>query len=53
MELVVIDINILELSVKLSVAFSEQLNYLYIIAIDYLLLISVKGYFFKESLLLN
>ena len=44
------DINVSKLSVKLRVAFSEQLNCLYIVAIDYLLLISVKGDFFKESL---
>jgi len=52
-ELVVIDINVLELSVKLSVAFSKELYCLYIIAVDYLLFISVKSNFFKESLLPN
>jgi len=47
------DINILELSIKLSVAFSKELYYLYIIIVDYLLFISVKSNFFKELLLLN
>jgi hypothetical protein len=47
------DINILELSVELGVAFSEQLNGLHIVAIDYLLLISIKGDFSKELLPLN
>jgi len=50
---VVIDINILELSVKLSVAFSKELYCLYIIAVDYLLFISVESDFFKELLLPN
>jgi len=49
----VIDINILELSIKLSVAFGEELYCLYVIAVDYLLFISVKSNFFKESLPLN
>ena len=52
-ELVVIDINMLELSIKLSVTFSEKLYCLYIIAVDYLLFISIKSDFFKESLLPN
>jgi len=52
-ELVVIDINILELGIKLSVAFSKELYYLYIIVVDYLLFISVESNFFKESLPLN
>jgi len=50
---VVIDINVLELGVKLSVAFSKELYRLHIIAVDYLLFISIKSNFFKESLLLN
>jgi len=50
---VVININVLELSVKLSVAFSKELYRLYIIAVDYLLLIGIKSNLFKESLLLN
>jgi len=44
---------VLELGVKLSVAFSKELYYLYIIAVDYLLLIGVKSNFFKELLPLN
>jgi len=47
------DINVLELSVKLSVAFSEELYHLHIITVDHLLFISIKSNFFKESLLLN
>ena len=45
-----IDINVLELSVKLSVAFSKELYHLYIIIVDYLLFISIKSNFFKELL---
>ena len=52
-ELVVIDINVLELSIKLSVAFSKKLNYLYIVVVYCLLLISIKYDFFKELLPLN
>jgi len=44
------DINISELSIKLSVAFSKELYCLYIIAVDYLLFISIKSNFFKELL---
>jgi len=47
------DINILELSVKLSIAFSKESYYLYIIIVDYLLFISIKSNFFKELLLPN
>jgi len=47
------DINILELGVELSVAFSKELYCLYIVAVDYLLFISVKSNFFKELLPLN
>jgi len=50
---VVIDINVSELSIKLSVAFSKKLNRLHIIAVNYLLFIGVKSNFFKESLPLN
>jgi len=50
---VVIDINVLELSIKLSVAFSKKLYRLYIITVDYLLFISIKSNFFKELLPLN
>jgi len=50
---VVININISELSVKLSVAFSKELYHLHIITVDYLLFISIKSNFFKESLPLN
>jgi len=49
----VIDINISELSVKLSVAFSKELYHLHVIAVDYLLFISVESDFFKELLPLN
>jgi len=49
----VIDINVSELSVKLSVAFNEESNRLHIIAIYHLLLLSIKADFFKESLPLN
>ena len=52
-EPVVININILELGVKLSVTFSGELYRLYIIAVDHLLFISVKSNFFKELLPLN
>jgi len=44
------DINVSELGVKLSVAFSEELYRLHVIAVDYLLFISVESNFFKESL---
>jgi len=50
---VVIDINVLKLSVELSVAFNKKLNRLYIVAVNYLLFVSVKSDFFKESLPLN
>ena len=49
----VIDINILKLGIKLSVAFSKELYCLHIVIVDYLLLIGVKSNFFKESLPLN
>jgi len=49
-ELVVIDINVSELSIKLSIAFGKELYHLHIITVDYLLLIGVKLDFFKESL---
>jgi len=52
-ELVVMDINVLKLGVELSVAFGKELYYLYIVAVDYLLFISVKSNFFKELLPLN
>ena len=48
-----IDINVLKLSIKLSVAFSKESNYLHIVVVDYLLFISVKSNFFKELLPLN
>ena len=46
----VIYINVLKLGIKLSVAFSKKLNRLHIVAVDYLLFISVESNFFKESL---
>ena len=49
----VIDINVLELSVELSVAFSKESYCLYIIIVDYLLFINIESDFFKESLLPN
>ena len=52
-EPVVINIDVLKLGVELHVAFSKQLNCLYIIAVYYLLFISIKFDFFKESLPLN
>jgi len=52
-ELVVININILELSVELCVTFSSKLNCLYIVTIYYMFLFSIKVDFFKESLPLN
>jgi len=50
---VVIYIDVSKLSVKLSVAFSKKLNHLYIVVVNYLLFISIKSNFFKESLPLN
>jgi len=49
-EPVVIDIDVSKLGVKLSVAFSEKSNRLHIIAVNYLLFVSVESNFFKESL---
>jgi len=49
----VIYIDVLKLSVKLSVTFNKKSNRLHIIAVDYLLFVSVESDFFKESLLLN
>ena len=46
-------INVLELSVKLCIALSQELNCLYIVVIDYLLLLSIKSDFLKELLPLN
>ena len=53
MELVVIYINVSELSVKLYIALSQELNCLYIVVIDYLFLLGIKSDFFKELLSLN
>jgi len=50
---VVIYINVLKLNIELSVAFSKKLNRLYIIAVNYLLFVSIKSNFFKELLLPN
>jgi len=46
----VIYINMSKLSIKLSVAFGKKSNRLHIVAVDYLLFVSVKSDFFKELL---
>ena len=46
-------INVLELSIELCIALGQELNCLYIIIIDYLLLLSIKSNFLKELLPLN
>ena len=46
-------INVLELSVELRIAFSQELNRLHIVAVNYLLLFGIKSDFFEETLPLN
>ncbi len=46
-------INVSELSVELCIALGQESNRLRIVAIDYLLLLSIKSDFLKESLPLN
>ena len=46
-------IYVLELGIELCIALGQELNRLYIVAIDYLLLLSIKSNFLKELLPLN
>ena len=52
-EPVVVYINVSELGVKLCITLNQESNCLHIVAIDHLLLLSIKSDFLKESLLLN
>ena len=46
-------INVLELGIKLYITLGQESNRLYIVAIDYLLLLGIESDFLKESLPLN